>query len=449
MGLARRGEGLELTPRPLWRNWAGDQRCAPAAIERPASEQEVAEALRRAVRDGLRARVAGAGHSFTDIACTDGVMLSLDRMSRVLEADPRSGSIRTQAGIRLHDLSAELAGRGLALENLGDVDTQTLAGALSTGTHGTGASFGNLSTQVSGLRMVSPDGEIVDCSSEKEPDLFRAARVGLGALGVITEVTLRCMPLYALHRIDEPRPLDRTLARLDDHAGSHDHFELFVFPYTETALTRTTERTDREPVPVAARRRWVDEVLVQNGLLGAVCRAGRALPTLIPTLNRAVTGAMGRAERLDHSHRVYATRRLVRFTEMEYAIPRAAAAEAVRRVLALVERRRLPVAFPVEVRFAAGDDAFLSPSHERESCYVAVHMYRGVEFESYFRAVESIMTDYGGRPHWGKRHYRTAETLGPLYRCWARFAAVRERLDPGGVLANDYTDRVLGLPGAR
>ena len=433
---------------PLWRNWAGDQRCAPVGIERPASEQEVGEALRRAVRGGLRVRVAGAGHSFTDIACTDGVMLSLDRMSRLLEADPRSGRVRVQAGIRLHDLSIELAGRGLALENLGDVDTQTLAGALSTGTHGTGASFGNLSSQVTGLRMVSPGGEIVDCSTEKEPELFRAARVGLGALGVITEVTLRCMPIYTLHRIDEPRPLEPTLAGLDDHAGRHDHFELFVFPYTETALTRTTERTDRDPVPVDARRRWIDEVVLQNGLLDAVCRAGRAVPRMVPTLNRTVTAAMGRAERLDHSHRVYATPRLVRFTEMEYAIPRAAAAEAVRRVLTLIERRRLPVAFPVEVRFAAGDDAFLSPSHERESCYVAVHMYRGVEFESYFRAVESIMTGYGGRPHWGKRHYRTAETLGPLYPCWQRFAAVRERLDPDGVLANDYTDRVLGLPGA-
>jgi FAD-linked oxidoreductase len=426
----------------VWTNWAGDQHCAPHRIEEPASEAELAEAVGRAAVEGLPLRVAGSGHSFTDIVCTDGVLLRLRRMKRVLEADPESGLVRVEGGITLAELGPELARRGLALENLGDVDFQGVAGAVSTGTHGTGIRFRNVSSQVAEMRLVTAEGKTVDLSDDSHPEALQAARVGLGSLGVIASLTLRCVPLYTLQRVDEPRPLEETLGRLDDLVDGSDHFELFTFPYTDVALTRTTRRVDRPAEPRSRRVRFQE--VVENRVLELACRSGRAAPSQVPRINRTLMGLADRSEKTDLSYLVYANRRDVRFTEMEYAIPRAAAAVAVERVMGMVERRRLPITFPIELRFVAPDDAFLSTAHGRETAYVAVHTYRGNEFESYFRAVEAIMNDYGGRPHWGKRHYQTAATLHPRYPDWDRFQAVRERLDPGGLFRNDYTDRVLG-----
>jgi L-gulonolactone oxidase len=417
-----------------WSNWAGDQICSPARRVEPGSEEELAEALRGAAR----VRVAGSGHSFTDIALTDGLQVSLRRMSSVLDV---SGSlVRVQGGIRLRELGEELARNGLAMENLGDVDAQTLAGALATGTHGTGVGYRNLSSQVEGMRLVTADGP-VDVS---EGDDLRAARVSLGALGVATEITLRCRPSYTLRRTDERRPLEETLERLDELADSRERFELFSFPYSPWALWRTTEKTDDPPPPPGAVERFLEDIVFENGALGALCHVGRAVPRLVPAIDRLMGRLAGGADRVDRSHRIYANPRIVRFTEMEYAIPREHGAEAVRRVFDLVERRRLRVLFPIEVRFGAADDAFLSPGAGRDSCYIAVHVYRGMEFETYFRGVEAIMAAYGGRPHWGKRHYRSAAELAALYPAFDRFLAVRDRLDPRRVFANDYVDRVLG-----
>ena len=312
----------------VWRNWAGDQRCAPAAIEEPASEAELVEAVARAAETGRPLRAVGSGHSFTDAACTDGHMVRLGRMARVLDADTATGLVRVEAGITLRALGTELAARGLALENQGDIDSQTLAGAISTATHGTGAAFPNLSGQVTGLRLVTAEGEALELSEESDADAFRAARVGLGALGVIAAVTLRCLPTYTLHLVDEPRPLEQTLAALDDLAERNDHFELFAFPYSGTAITKTTERTSRAPEPRDPRRAYLQETVLENRVLELMMGAGRRFPAAIPALNRRLTGLARRTERIDLSHRVYATRRDVRFTEMEYAIPRAAAALA-------------------------------------------------------------------------------------------------------------------------
>jgi L-gulono-1,4-lactone dehydrogenase len=431
-----------------WKNWAGDQRCAPAEIVRPTSEDELAQAVAQAAGRGVSVRAVGSGHSFTDIACTDGLLVDTSGMQRVIEADAESRRVTVQAGITLRAIGPENALHGLALENQGDIDAQTLAGALATATHGTGARFGNLSTRVLGMRLVTASGDVVEVSAESDPEALLAARVSLGALGIASQVTIECVPLYTLQRHDQPLPLGDVLDQLDEHVDGNDHFEFFLWPYTRTAMTRSTRRSDAAPKPTAAWKRAIQERLIENHVLNLICLSGRRFQSQVPRLNRLMASAMSEAHVQDHAYKVYATRRDVRFTETEYAIPRTCAREALERALALIERRRLPILFPFEVRFAAGDDALLSTAHDRETCYIAAHQYTGMEFESFFRGFEEIMDSYGGRPHWGKRHYQTAATLRERYPQWDRFQAVRARLDPNGVFANDYTRRVLGPVGA-
>lgn len=429
----------------MWRNWAGDEGCAPAAHERPGSVADVVAALERAEQAGQRVRVAGSGHSFSDVACTDGRLLTLERMDRVLDVDRASGLVRVEGGIAIHALSAALAEHGLAFENLGDIDVQTIAGAISTATHGTGARLRNLSAQVEALELVLADGSTRTLAAgDADPTDYLAARVSVGSLGVIAAVTLRCVPAFTLRGVDAPAPLGETLDRLDELGEENDHFELYVFPHCETALTRTNNRVAEPPRPRSRAAAYAQDVLLTNRAFHAFCLAGRAFPRWIPQLNRTVTRLAGTSVRVDRSDRVFASPRLVRFTEMEYALPRERTAEAVRRVLALVRERGFQVPFPLEVRLVAPDDALLSPAYERLTGYVAVHMFRGMAWEPYFRAVEAVMDELGGRPHWGKRHFQTAETLRERYPRWDDFQRVRQRLNPGGRFANAHVDRVLG-----
>jgi L-gulono-1,4-lactone dehydrogenase len=429
---------------PTWRNWAGDQVCKPAAVEHPASAAEVAGAVGRARAAGHTVRVAGAGHSFTDAALTDGTLLSLDRMDRVLQVDRGSGLVRVEAGISLRRLSEAMHAFGLAFENLGDVDVQSIAGATATGTHGTGARLRNLSAGLKEIELVTAGGATVTVSEADDPDAWRAARVSVGALGVVTAVTLEAVPAFTLEGVDSTAPLGEVLDGLDELAAANDHFELYAFPHTDLALTRANNRVDQPPAPPSRARAWIDEVLLRNHVFSLACRAGRRSHRLIPHLNRLLARASGTSRLVDRSYRVFASPRLVRFTEMEYAIPRARVAEAARAVLGVVEERGFAVPFPIEVRLVAPDDALLSPAGGRETGYIAVHMYRGMEWEPYFRAVEEIMDGLDGRPHWGKRHFQTAQTLAPRYPEWDRFQDVRGRLDPEGVFENDYVRRVLG-----
>jgi len=427
-----------------WRNWAGDQRCSPVAIESVATRDELSAAVAKASAAGRRMRVAGSGHSFTDTACTDGVMLRLDGLDRMLDVDRSSGLVRVEAGIVIGDLAERLAGHGLAMENQGDIDSQTIAGAISTATHGTGVRFQNLSAQVEGVELVLPDGGVEAIDGGSDGDALLAARAGIGALGALYSVTLRTVPAYTINRVDRPLKLDDVLAGLDELVDGNDHFEFYAFPHTETAIARESERTDEPPRPGSRPREYFQEVVLENWLVDGYARIGRAFPGRIPPMARFLARQVGRSVKVDASHRVFASERRVRFTEMEYGIPREAAAEAIRRVVDLIERRRLPVAMPYEVRFTQGDDAHLSTAAGRDTCYIAVHQYRGMDFDAYFRGVERIMDDYDGRPHWGKRHFQTAATLAPRYPEWEAFQTVRRRLDPDGVFANEHVERVLG-----
>jgi FAD-linked oxidoreductase len=427
-----------------WVNWAGDQSCRPARIVNPRDRDELAAAVATAAAVGERVRVAGAGHSFTEAALTEGTLVRLEALAGVFDADPGSGLVRVGGGTVLAELNEELARLGLAMENLGDIDRQTIAGAISTGTHGTGARLRNISARVEGLELVLGDGSVRHLSAATHPELLRAARVGVGALGAIAAVTLRCVPAFDLLRVDAPHPREAVLDSFQQRADAHEHFELFTFPYSDLALVLERNRFEGTAQPRGRAAAYLNDIVLENWALEALAATGKAIPRLIPVLSRLAGRLASGGRTSDRSDRVFVNERRVRFTEMEYALPREHGPEAARRVVEWVRSNRYPVFFPIEMRVAAGDDASLSPAHERDSAYIAVHQYRGMEWRPYFEAVEAIMDDYGGRPHWGKRHFQTAATLAPRYPAWDEFQRARDALDPARVFANAYTDRVLG-----
>ena len=385
----------------VWTNWGGTASCRPAEVEHPASEEEIFGALKRAAVGGERVKVVGAGHSFTDIACTGGRMLKLDAYDRVLEVDAAAKTVTVEAGISIFKLAEELARNDLAFPNLGDIGYQSIAGAISTSTHGTGEKLGNLATQVKAIRLALADGSAVDLDAESDPEAFKAAQVSLGALGVISTVTLQCVPAFTLHAVEGPGRLDEVVEAFDENVAANDHYEFYWFPYSDVCLTKTNNRTDAAPEPKGRTRAWFEDIFIGNRVFGVACRMMRARPKWIPRMHRIIGKAINRTEYSDRSDKVFTSPRIVRFTEMEYAIPRESAAHAISEVRRLIDERRFEVAFPIEVRVSAEDDIFLSTAHRRPTAYIAVHVFQGMELETYFRAVEDVMRSVGGRPHWG------------------------------------------------
>jgi L-gulonolactone oxidase len=427
-----------------WRNWAGDQVCTPVERLRPASREELSECIVTAAVAGRKISVAASGHSFTETAMTEGTMIDAGQLSGVIDADRSSGLVKVGAGTVLADLNEQLHGLGLAMENLGDIDRQTIAGAISTGTHGTGAKLRNISSQVVAMELVLADGSLRELTAESDPDLLRAARVSIGALGAICSVTLRCTPAFTLHRVDSSHPREEVLDSFQERADAHEHFELFTFPYADSALVLERNRTGGPPRPRGRAAAFLNDIVLENWALEAISAAGKAVPSAIPSLSRLAAWLASGSTAIDRSDRIFANERRVRFTEMEYGVPREHGPEAASRVIEWVRSNRYPVFFPIEMRVTAGDDALLSPSHERDTAYIAVHQYRGMEWRPYFEAVEAIMNEYGGRPHWGKRHFQTAATLADRYPRWTDFQAARDELDPGHAFTNEYAERVLG-----
>jgi FAD-linked oxidoreductase len=425
-----------------WRNWARTVNVSPARVLTPRSVGEVSAAVRRAAGDGLTLRAAGTGHSFTPLVATDGVLLRPEGLTGLRSVD--GGRVTVAAGALLHDVNVALHGHGLALANMGDVTVQTVAGAIATGTHGTGRDNASLSAQVAGLELVLADGSVVTCNRAEEPELFEAARLGLGAVGVVTAVTFDVVPSFLLHAVEEPRRLDEVLDGFDELAAANDHFEFYWFPHTDRTLTKRNNRVGPgvAPAPLRRLRAWRDDELLSNTVFGLLCRAGRAAPRLVPAINHVSGRALGRRDYVDTSFRVFGTTRRVRFTEQEYAVPRAALVPLLTELRQLVDR--FQISFPVEVRVAPADDVWLSPAHGRDTAWVAVHMFEHVRYADYFAAVEERALAVGGRPHWGKLHTRDAAWCAAEFPGFARFAAVRDRVDPGRLFSNDHLRRVLG-----
>ena len=429
-----------------WRNWAGSESVRPVRVERPSSVGAVQRAVVAAARAGLRIKAVGSGHSFSGIAVAPGVQLDLDDLAGLVAVDEARGRVTLAAGTRLHRIPALLAPHGLAMANLGDIDRQTLAGATSTGTHGTGGGFGGLATQITALTMVTADGGLLRVSETENAELLPAARLGLGALGILVDITVQCVPRFLLHAVEAAEPLEEVLDGYLERSRRLDHYEFYWFPHTGTALTKTNTRLpgDAARAPVGRLSGWVDDELLANGVYRGICAVGAILPPMIPGFNRLAERLTGRREYTDASHRVFIANRTVRFHEMEYALPRHAIPGALREVRTLIDSRGWRISFPIEVRSAAADDLWLSTAQGRETGYLAVHRYHREDPAEYFHAVEAIMRAHDGRPHWGKMHYRDAESLGPAYPRFADFILVRDRLDPERRFSNSYLERVLG-----
>ncbi|MDI3386328.1 D-arabinono-1,4-lactone oxidase [Streptomyces sp. B-S-A8] len=430
-----------------WRNWAGNVVSRPAREVTPASVDELAEALRTAAERGERVKPAGTGHSFTAAAATDGVLIRPNLLTGIRKIDREAGTVTVEAGTPLKRLNLALAREGLSLTNMGDIMEQTVAGAISTGTHGTGRESGSISAQITALELVTADGTVLTCSAKGTPEeraVFAAARIGIGALGVVTAITFAVEPVFLLTAREEPMTFDKVTTEFDQLFAENEHFEFYWFPHTGNCNTKRNNRSAGPENPVGALSGWFEDEFLSNGLFQAVNSLGRAFPGTIPAVAKISSKALSARTYTDIPYKVFTSPRRVRFLEMEYAVPREALVPALRELKAMVDRSPLRVSFPVEVRTAPADDITLSTASGRDSAYIAVHMYKGTPHRAYFTAAEKIFTAHAGRPHWGKIHTRDAEYLSSVYPRFGEFTALRDRLDPDRLFGNDYLRRVLG-----
>lgn len=428
-----------------WRNWSGSVTSNPAEYQEPGTLGEIITLVQRCSAEGKTIRVVGSGHSFSPLVATDSVLVSLDRYSGLEQINHEACTATVKAGTKLKALGELLFAEELAQENLGDINEQSIAGAISTGTHGTGIAFGSISTQVIGLTLVTGKGEIVTCSETENSLLFKAARVSLGVLGIIVSVTLRLIPAYTL-RIDiKKKSLTDCLTHLDDYNRENRHFEFHFLPYTDTVQAKLTNISQDAPTGKSVMR-WFNEYALENGALWLLSAFNRQFPRMSERVCKTMAALITDSTGISPAHDIFATARLVKFQEMEYSLPAHNFKPALRELDEMIRRERIKVHIPIECRFAHGDDISLSPSFGRDSAFIAIHMFKGMAYQPYFKLAEAIFRRYEGRPHWGKMHTLTANELRPLYPEWREFQSQRDLYDPERVFSSAYIRSILGEP---
>ena len=404
-----------------WRNWVGNQSCIVRHRGAPESEAALAEMVREATSQGLNVRCAGSGHSFTPVALTSGLQLTLSSMQGVVNIDSTRKRVAVKAGTTINQLGKVLKENGLSLINQGDIDSQALAGALTTGTHGTGARLGNMASQIVGMRLVQSDGSIL-VVDETTPDLLEAARVSVGMLGVISEITLQAMESYNLHEKLWRCTFDEMIEQHDELAAKHRHFGFFWCPVPEsrhcyclpdTASVSTTDRTSD-----VCEMKVIDitgEAPMERGF-----------------------------EKIAYSSEIYPIEYVPNFHELEYAVPVAHGKEAVKAVRKLMLEKHPTCIYPIEYRFTAGDTGWISPFFEQDSITLSVSGEPGTDYWEYLKDVDTILRQYGSRPHWGKLHFLGAEDVTALYPRAGDFRALRAKVDPEGHFLNDHLQQLFG-----
>ncbi len=424
-----------------WRNWSHTSESTPEKTFYPSSIEEVVFIVQEALRQKKKIRVVGAGHSFTKLVETNDWLISLDSLSGIEQIDEANGMVTVLGGTRLYQLGEGLGLAGYAQENLGDINVQSIAGAISTGTHGTGVGFGSIPSQVVELTIVTGTGEILTVSEKQNGDYFKACLVSLGSLGIIVKVKLRIIKSPVYEYRSEKVEYGIFLERLKNYIIENRHFEFYLFPYSDVVQVKRMNSTSRKPQRLFFHH--FKNLLLENYLFFALSEFSRLFPRSSSTISRLSAKGVGKTTIVATSHKLFATPRLVKFREIEYCIPLANLKVAIQEVRECIEVKKYNVHFPIECRTVKADDIWLSPSYQRESAYIAFHMYKGMPYDEYFRDMEAIMQKYEGRPHWGKMHNLGKRDLFKIYPKLTGFLAIRQELDPQEIFLNDYIKDIL------
>lgn len=427
------------------KNWAGNVIFHPSEIAMPISEEEVQQVVLKAANDRKKVRIIGTGHSFTSLFATDDILVSLDNYQGIISVDKEKNQATVKAGTKLKLLGELLFEHGLAMENLGDIDVQSIAGAFSSGTHGTGKAFGIIATQITAIKFVNGKGEIVECSPSNQPDLFKATQVSLGSFGIITEITLQCVPSYKLALASKSELVEKVMENINQRNEENRNFEFYWFPHTDKAWTKTSNiATEGEPDKVNFWN-YLSEYVLENYLFKVLCDYTHWFPSQNKVIAKMSASSLPNVRKLYDSHKVYATVRLVKFKEMEYNIPAEAHSDVLKEVMKTFQNQNFPVHFPIENRWVKGDDILMSPANGRDSAYLAFHVYHKKDHTEYFKLMEEICRAHGGRPHWGKMNTLTAKDVLDLYPEFPKFNAIRQEQDPDNLFITPYLEKLLDI----
>jgi FAD-linked oxidoreductase len=427
----------------LMKNWSKRIEWNPSEIAYPTSEEAIQQVIQKAIQTNKKVRIIGSAHSFNPLWVTDSILVSLDEYSGLVVSDKDNLTATVRAGTKLFELGVLLFQQGMAMENLGDIDRQSLGGTIGTGTHGTGLQLGTISTQVIALRLINGKGEIMTCSTTENVDLFKAAQVSLGALGIITEITLQCVPAYKLALENKNEPLEFVIADFKNRIKDNRNFEFYYFPHSNKAWTKSSNIIEDTPDKVNFLN-YLTEYALENYAFQILCEWARWFPSQNKIVSKISAATIPNLTKVFHSHKIYATQRLVRFNEMEYNVPLEAHESVLKEMIKTVESKKFDVHFPIENRVVKGDDIYLSPAYGRDAAYIACHVYNKKDHRPYFKAMEEILLAHDGRPHWGKMHTLTANDFSKKYPKWADFQAQRKAQDPSSLFQNDYLNEVLG-----
>lgn len=429
-------------------NWAETYSCTPELYFEPQSEEEIRQILSVARIKNKKVKVVGFGHSPSDLACTTDYMISLKKFNKELKVDKDKGRVKVQAGVLVKELNNQILPKyGLGISVLGAISDISLAGAICTGTHGSGANYGNLSTYVVALEIMTSSGEVIECSEEVNRDIFYAARVSLGALGVILTITFQCEPEFKLERNTYPAKLQDVLENLDVHLKASEHFRFIWFPHTEYVSVWHMNRTSK---PVQTASSWFWDSFIGFYMLEFLFWLSTFFPSLVPVINTVYFQLLfnNRSSTVDRSDRVFNFNCLFKQFVTEWAIPRSNTAVVLYELQEWLDKSGYKAHFPVEVRFVKGDEIYLSPAYGRETCYINLVSYRPymktVPYDEYWTAFEGIMMRAGGRPHWAKNYKVTQDEFRQIYPKWDAFCEIRQKMDPNGMFMNANLERIFG-----
>lgn len=426
-----------------WRNWSGSFLNKPEKILYPRNENDIVKIIKHCNYTGKKMRIIGAGHSFTPLAVTNGILVSLQHLSGIEKIDYEKKRVTIWGGTTLTDLGKNLHKHGLTMENLGDINLQTIAGAVSTGTHGSGVDFGNLSTQITELTLITPQGDKLLISANENSHLFEAACLSLGLLGVITKVEIKVIKAHQLISISERSTMNQVFPKLTSLTKSNRHFEFFWFPHTETIQIKTLNPQQEGIQQKLKGPSKFNDFFMENGALGLVSEMSRIQPKLSKFASKMIARGVRTGKTVGQSYQMYATPRLVKFNEMEYSIPAEHMASALEDINDVIQKNNFNIHFPIECRYVKADNLWLSPSYKRDTAYIAVHMYKGMAFEHIFQAIEEVFKKYEGRPHWGKLHTLEKDDLQKVYSKFNHFLELRKQFDTKNILLNHYLENLF------